>query len=153
VEVGVSASDNDPAVAFAAAKKVKLAEHGSLKIYGKCIRDADDDFVIANEYISTSKDGARMMSYEGDALMGSEGDGYLNTNTDEDLREVDDAPEAGSGEVDDADHINNFAAFSGGADSYWSGSVRGIPKNAPLTAGDHGWSAGDRCVFVFDSVG
>ena len=153
-EVGVSAQDNDPDIAEAAAKKVKLAEHGPFKIYGKCYKDADGDEVFANEFISTSKNNTRMLSYEGDELMGDSSTGYLNTDTLETDREVDDSPQAADGEVDAADHINNFEAFSGDSEkTYWFGWVRGIPKNEPLTDGDHGWKAGDRCLFVFGSIG
>lgn len=148
-QVSPSATNNTPAIAQAAAKKVVLMKKSGLTIYGKCWRDGDSDVVYSNAYVKTSADGALMVSYEGDTLDGP----FLKKSTPELDREIDSALSASANSIDNEDHDNQVMLVPKKGNGHLYLNVHSFPKNGSIAGGNGPFKSGDRCMFLVDSVG
>ncbi|MGH2960348.1 MAG: hypothetical protein ACRDKE_12135 [Solirubrobacterales bacterium] len=81
-----SASNNDPAVARAAATEIPLVSNSQISIYAKCFVDADANNVLVEVYSRTSANGAIQYGYSIDD--GLYGNPSLNTGTLETDRQI-----------------------------------------------------------------
>lgn len=85
-KVSSTAANNDPNVARAAATEVPLASNGSVSVYGKCFEDLDNPTIYFETFVRTTANGSLLNGYSvSDTLYGNPA---LNTNTAEDLRQL-----------------------------------------------------------------
>jgi hypothetical protein len=134
--------------ASSAAQPMQLYEDSHFSLYGKC-------FVVEEEegkpeldgvlYIATKQNGA-IFDAETDELSGSPPEGFLDTNTPEDLRELD---EESVGDIRPASirEAEDFTATA--TDGYTiTGPWEVAVKQGTLPTGDGAYGPGDVCIFA-----
>jgi hypothetical protein len=149
-KVGSSASNPDFDTARAAASEVTLFSAGVLTVYGKCFTDTDanndtvqdDPFTNAEAYIKTSQNGA---IFDSDNNL-ADGDPFLNTDTIEDDRELEEASASLNGADIDGDEDSTFGAF-GPDGTALQGHVMLAAKNGALAGGNGLYGDGNVCIF------
>lgn len=140
-----SASNNDPAVARAAATEIPLASHGAISVYAKCFHDTDGNTTYYEVYSRTTANGAIQAGYSiSDELYGNPA--ALNTTTLEvDRQLMNDSASANNASYDYA----NEASIIGPDGKGLFLSVQGyaaegnLPDPSPLLPN------GDSCVFHY----
>jgi hypothetical protein len=131
--------------ARAAAPEVTLLTKGALTVYGKCFTRTDADITYAYTYIKTSQNGS-VFTAGNDSL---EGDDFLDTNTDEEDRELYN-DSAGN---DDASGFRNMFDAAAPDGTLLNGMVTQYAKNGDLTGGDGIYGAGDVCLLGASALG
>jgi hypothetical protein len=146
-KTGSSATGATDDGAAAAATPVTLYEDSHFRIYGKCyVSTAVPEELEAKIYIATKQDGAIFDSDE-DELSGAPANGYLNTGTEEPLRElIEDGALPNSANMQ-YEGDTEFGAT--GADGYTIyGFVKVAEKFGTPPAGNGPYGAGNVCMFT-----
>jgi hypothetical protein len=149
-KVGSSASNADTPTARAAASEVTLFTAGVLTVYGKCYTDTDanNDTVLddpttnAEAFIKTSQNGA---IFDSDNNL-ADGDPFLNTDTIEDDRELEEASASLNSADIDGDEDSTFGAH-GPDGTVLQGHVLLAAKNGALAGGNGLYGDGNVCIF------
>jgi hypothetical protein len=149
-KVGSSASNPDTPTARAAASEVTLYSAGVLTVYGKCFTDTDanndtvenDPITNAEAFIKTSQNGAL---FDSDNNL-ADGDPFLNTDTIEDDRELEEASASLNGADIDGDEDSTFGAH-GPDGTVLQGHVLLAAKNGALGGGNGLYGEGNVCIF------
>ena len=141
--VKLTATDGaSEAAARAAAPATELFKRGQLTITAKCFRDTTADTVFAEIYIGTSADGA---IFDGsDELNGGPATtDFLNTDTGEDLRRLDNTSAvAASASLDEGEWT-----VVGADGTHLIGQTTVAAKNGDLAGGNGVYGAGNVCLF------
>ena len=134
---------------IADAAVVPLASKGALSLYGKCSHDAGT--TEGEVYIQTTQNGAIFESRSGDTLEGGDAStDFLNTDTDETDRGIDD----GSTTVADITYDDEEPFFATAPDGTGiHGLVEVATKEGELTDGNGVYGAGNVCLFVGNVIG
>ncbi len=144
VRVGATAAATEDAARAAAPEQVLFTD-GPLTVYGKCYTDTSGPTTYATTYIKTT---ANRSVYAGgnDTLEGGAIADYLNTDTPEIDRELEDA----SAGANDADYWRSILTAHAPDGTALAGTVAVGAKNGTLAGGDGPYGAGDACVFAGD---
>lgn len=131
------------AAARAAAPEVPLGGKGALRFYGKCFTDTSAPRTYAEIYIATTQDGAVFGSAEDTLEGGPAATDFLNTNTDEDDRQV----ESESAGTDNANGFRSVYYAMAGDGTAVQGVASVEAKNGTLAGGDGLFGPGSACLF------
>ncbi len=148
-----TATNDDEAVARAAATVVPIATFGVFTIYGKCFVDGDgaagQPEVRTEVYVSTTQDGAILDGLTADSLDGDPA--FLTTGTAEASRQVDITLANGNGSTADMDNPATTLVAADGATFQFV--IATGAKQGTLAGGNGVWGDGNRCSFGFSRFG
>jgi hypothetical protein len=127
-----------------AAPEVELGKAGTLTIYAKCFATATDTYGVV--YVKTSKDRAIVNSDNDSFWGGANADDWLNTDSDEDDREL--FYESTSDGTDIyGSHTTEWSAFDPDGVTARGEQLIAV-KHGDQAAGNGGFGAGNRCVIA-----
>lgn len=130
------------AAARAAAPEIPLFTKGQLSLYAKCYRDAGANTTFGTIYARTTADGA-ILEGDDDLPGGNAATDFLNTNTLEDNREVDEETATGN----DANFNEAEGALASPDGTGLMVDTNVAAKNGALAGGEGLYGAGNKCLF------
>ena len=133
-------------VARAAAPEVVLFTKGALTVYAKCFTDLSGPRTYYATFIKTSVNGA-IFDSRTDSLEGGATADFLNTDSNEDVTELESDDTGTNAATSDAEDGSDFTAFAPDGTTLrgWTG---GAVKNGVLAGGNGAYGAGNVCLFT-----
>ena len=132
----------DEAAARAAAPEIPLFTKGQLTLYAKCYRSAGTDTTFGTVYSRTTADGSIQQGLD-NLPGGNTAAEFLNVNTAEDDREVDEE----TATANDAEISESESAVASPDGTGLMVDTYVAAKNGTLAGGEGLYGAGNKCVF------
>ena len=142
----VATSGADVNAARSAAPEVVLYKKGGLTVYAKCFTDITGPFTYAATYVKTSVNGA-IFDSRGDSLEGGATADFLNSDSLEDVTELESTSVGFNDSSLDSEDESDFTAFAPDGTTM-RGWTSAAVKNGTLAGGNGVYGAGDVCLFT-----
>jgi hypothetical protein len=145
-KVDISATAATAPAARAAATEIPLVTKGPLTIYAKCFKDTSGPDVYGEVYVKTSVDRAVLES-SGDGLEGGAAVDFLNTDTVETDRTINDESVGTNDSEVGYPHDGQFNAIAADGATFIAGDAGVSVKQGTLAGGNGPFAATDGCIF------